>query len=66
MRLREEKETATFEGYEIIDYLYNSGARTIEEIENNTGLSQSQIMERIQAFINQRFIEKLAIHRFHQ
>ena len=66
MRLREDTETATFKGYEILEYLYNNGARTIEEIENHTGLSQSQVMERIQAFISQRFIEKLAVHRFHQ
>jgi len=31
MRIREDKEAARFEGYEIIDYLYENGARTIRE-----------------------------------
>ena len=60
MRIREDTETARFEGYEILDYLYEKGAGTIEEISSHTGLSQHQIIDRIQAFISQRFVEKVA------
>ena len=66
MRIREDKETTRFEGYEILDYLYENGARTIEEIENHTGLSQSRVIDKIQAFISQRFVEKLIAPRFLQ
>ena len=66
MRIREDKETVRFEGYEIIDYLYDNGARTIEEIINYTGLSQNQVVDKIQALISQRFVEKLVGPRFLQ
>jgi len=59
MRVREDKEAVRFEGYEIIDYLYNNGAMTIEEIKNYTGLSQNQVVEKMQALISQRFVEKM-------
>jgi len=59
MRVREDKEAVRFEGYEIIDYLYNNGAMTIEKIKNYTGLSHNQVVEKMQALISQRFVEKM-------
>jgi len=60
MRMRENPATAKFEGYEILDYLYDNGAGTIEEIENHTGISREKVIERLWAFINQRYVEKLS------
>lgn len=34
MRIRENTTTARMEGYEVLDFLYEKGPRTIEEIEN--------------------------------
>ena len=48
------------EGYEVLDYLYEHGAATVEEIENYTGLSGGQVGEKIWEFINRGNVEKLA------
>jgi len=47
------------EGYEVLDYLYENGSGTVEEITNQNDLPQSQVMNRLMAFINQGFVEKL-------
>jgi len=47
------------EGYEVLDYLYENGPGTVEEIAKYTGLSQVQAVDRLWAFIHQRLIEKL-------
>jgi len=60
MRIRENSATPKFEGYEILDFLYDSGAVTIEEIEDYTGMSSDQVMNRLWAFINQRYVEELS------
>ena len=60
MRIREDTETAKFEGYGILDYLYQEGCGTIEEISYHTDLSPRQVVDRLRAFISQRFVEKVA------
>ena len=60
MRIRENPPTPKFEGYEILDFLYDNGAGTIEEIEDHTGISRDQVNDRLRAFINQRYVEKLS------
>ena len=54
------KEEAKIEGYEVLDYLYEHGAATVEEIENYTGLSWNQVTEKILAFVYRGYVEKLA------
>jgi DNA-binding MarR family transcriptional regulator len=47
-------------GYEILDYLYEKGPRTVEEIADYTGLSHSRVTGRLLAFMPQEYIEKVA------
>ena len=48
------------EGYEILGYLYEHGAATVEEIENYAGLSRSQVIDKLSTFIHHGFVEGLA------
>ena len=50
---------AKMEGYEVLGYLYEHGAATVEEIENYTGLSWGQVMDRLGVFIHGGYVEKL-------
>ena len=47
-------------GYEVLDYLYEHGPATVEEIENYTGLSWSQVTDKLSTFIHHGFVEKSA------
>ena len=60
IKLRGDTGMARMEGYEILDYLYEKGSGTVEEIAENTGLAQVQVINRISWFIHNRFVEKLA------
>ena len=60
MRIKAEKEPSKMEGYEILDYLYEKGPRTVEEIADYTGLSRSRVTGRLLAFMPQEYIEKVA------
>ena len=53
-------EMARMEGYEILDYLYEHGAATVEEIGNYTGLSRSQVINKLSVFINHGSVEELS------
>ena len=46
-----------FEGFEILAYLYDHGSSTAEELTEHTGLSRSQLMDRLLTFIHHGFIE---------
>jgi len=48
---------AKFEGFEILAYLYDHGSSTAEELTEHTGLSRSQLMDRLLTFIHHGFIE---------
>lgn len=52
-------EIAKMEGYEVLDYLYEHGAGTVEEISNYTGLSRGHVMDKLSVFINHDFVEEL-------
>ena len=52
-------EVAKMEGYEVLDYLYEHGTGTVEEISNYTGLSQGHVMDKLLVFINHGFVEEL-------
>ena len=51
---------AKMEGYEVLDYLYEHGAATVEEIENYTGLSRRQVVDKLSTFIHHGFVEESA------
>ena len=48
------------EGYEVLHYLYEHGPATVEEIGNYTGLSWSQVINKLSTFIHHGFVEKSA------
>ncbi len=60
MRIREDTTTTRMKGYEILDFLYEKGPRTVEEIGNYTGLSHSQVIARLLAFMPQGYVAKVA------
>ena len=53
------EEMDKMEGYEVLDYLYEHGAATIEEIERNTGLHYDQVVNRLGDFISWGYLENL-------
>jgi len=59
IKLKRDAEMTRMEGYEVLDYLYENGPGTVEEIAKYTGLSQVQAVDRLWAFIHQRLVEKL-------
>jgi transcription initiation factor IIE alpha subunit len=50
-------EMASIEGYEVLDYLYDHGAATLEEISDHTGLSHGQVVEKLILFMNHGLVE---------
>ncbi|MBA7598675.1 hypothetical protein ES703_05694 [subsurface metagenome] len=60
IKLKGNTEMARMEGYEVLDYLYENGPGTVEEIAQYAGLSRVQAMDRLWAFIHQRLVQKLA------
>jgi DNA-binding MarR family transcriptional regulator len=59
-KIRMSAEEVTMEGFDILDYLYEHGAATVEEIEKHTGLSYGQVVHKIESFIPWGYIERLA------
>lgn len=59
-KIRMAAEEHTMEGFEILDYLYEHGASTIEEIEKSTGLHYDQVVHKIESFMPWGYIERLA------
>lgn len=53
-------EMAKIEGYEVLDYLYEHGASTVEEIGNYTGISQVQVINKLAVFVNHDLVEELS------
>ena len=60
LKLSVNAEITSMEGYEALDYLYEHGAATIEEISNYTGLTKGQVMEKMVSFMNRGLVEGLA------
>jgi DNA-binding MarR family transcriptional regulator len=58
-KIRMSAEEQTMEGFDILDYLYEHGASTIEEIEKHTGLHYDQVVHKIESFIPWGYIERL-------
>ena len=59
LKLSVNAEITSMEGYEALDYLYEHGAGTVEEIADFTGLSQGQVIDKLLMFMNHGFLEKL-------
>lgn len=47
------------EGHKILDYLFEHGADTIDEIGTSTGLSRDQVVAQLQVFMNHGFVEEM-------
>jgi len=48
-----------FEGYDILDYLYEHGSSTTDELVEHTGLTRNKLTELLMTFIHHGFIEGL-------
>ena len=59
MRIDPDIEISKTEGYGIINYLYENGTGTVEEIINYTGLSWGQVTNRISNLIYHGYVEEL-------
>jgi hypothetical protein len=46
-----------FEGYEILEYLYEHGSSTADELVEPTGLARGKLMELIITFIHHGLVE---------
>ncbi|MCK4274380.1 MAG: MarR family transcriptional regulator [Dehalococcoidales bacterium] len=47
------------DGYKILDYIYEHGADTIEEIGVSTGLSREQVVSQLQGYMSHGLVEEL-------
>jgi transcription initiation factor IIE alpha subunit len=57
--ISESAETASMEGNEILDFLYEHGAATVEELVEFTGMTRFHVMDKILLYLNHGLIEKL-------
>ena len=60
MRLDLDRTPSQMEGYEILNYLYENGARTVDEIGNHAGLSWNQVSDKLSAFVYRGYVKGLA------
>ena len=47
------------DGYKILDYIYEHGADTVDEIGVSTGLSREQVVAHLQVYLNHGLVEEL-------
>lgn len=57
--ISESAETASMEGNEILDFLYEHGAATVEELVEFTGMTRFHLMDKILLYLNHGLVEKL-------
>ena len=50
---------ARTDGYKVLDYIYERGADTIDEIGVSTGLSREQVVSQLQVFMSHGLVEEL-------
>ena len=53
-------ESAMSEDYDILHYLYERGAASVEELENYTGLSWNEVANKLSSLMNRDYFEELA------
>ena len=47
------------DGYKVLDYIYEHGADTVDEIGVSTGLSREQVVSHLQVYLNHGLVEEL-------
>ena len=47
------------EGYKILDYIYEHGADTVDEISVVTGLTREQVISQLQVYMSHGLVEEL-------
>jgi len=47
------------DGYKILDYIYEHGADTLDEISVSTGLTREQVVSRLQVYMSHGLVEEL-------
>ncbi len=60
-RMKVDTEMADFDGYEILDVLYEDGYSTIEEISYQTELPIKEVANNLIAFITRGLVEKVSV-----
>jgi len=50
---------ARTDGYKVLDYIYEHGADTIDEIGVSTGLSREQVVSKLQVYMSHGLVEEL-------
>lgn len=60
-RLNADTEVADFDGYAILDVLYEEGYLTIEEISYQAELPIREVAKNLSAFITRGLVEKVAV-----
>ena len=58
-RISSDSSTRT-EDYQVLHYLYEHGAVTVQEIVSYTGLSWSEVVNKLATLMNHGYIEELA------
>ena len=58
-KISETVETASMEGIEILDFLYDHGNATVEELVEYTGMSRFHVMDKILLYMNHGIVQKL-------
>jgi DNA-binding MarR family transcriptional regulator len=53
------EELDKMEGFEVLDYLYEHGAATVEEIGSHTGLTYDQVAHKLESLVPWGYIERL-------
>jgi len=57
-RMKADVAKPKIEGYEILEYLYENGPATINDIAKYTGLAYSKVTNKLSVFIHHGYIEK--------
>ena len=50
---------ARTDGYKVLDYIYEHGADTIDEIGVSTGLPREQVVSQLQVYMSHGLVEEL-------
>lgn len=50
---------ARTDGYKVLDYIYEHGADTIDEIGVSTGLPREQVVSQLQVYMSHGMVEEL-------
>jgi hypothetical protein len=58
-KIRMAAEEKTIEGFEILDFLYEHGAASIEEIAEHTELHYDEVVHKMESFMPWGYLEKL-------